>query len=245
MKPYWMTLLLLALPLAAQEKKAEPGPAVQQKLFILKYANPDYLPPLLRVLGANAEPKAELHALAVRATPETMPAIEEAIQRLDVPSAAPQDLELTVYYVIAGQQENPGAGVAPLPPVPKDLDNVVAQLKNAFPFKSYRLLEALTLRTRSGQLAETSGNPYGTNVTQFQINSATVSQDGSTVRIDRLKAGVHRAVPGAGQPPAITYVDLGLNTDVDIKEGQKIVVGRLGMGQDQALFLVLTARVVN
>jgi hypothetical protein len=42
-----------------------------------------------------------------------------------------------------------------------------------------------------------------------------------------------------------TYIDVGLNTDIDIKEGQKAVVGRAGLERDKALFLVLTAQVVQ
>ena len=44
---------------------------------------------------------------------------------------------------------------------------------------------------------------------------------------------------------AFNYQNLNMNTDLDIKEGQKVVVGRFGISHDQALFLVLTARVVN
>jgi hypothetical protein len=36
-----------------------------------------------------------------------------------------------------------------------------------------------------------------------------------------------------------------LNTDVDIKAGQKVVIGRHGINREQALFLVLSAQVVN
>jgi hypothetical protein len=38
--------------------------------------------------------------------------------------------------------------------------------------------------------------------------------------------------------------NLGLTTDVDIKEGQKVVIGRMGIGKDQALFLVMTVKIV-
>ena len=31
--------------------------------------------------------------------------------------------------------------------------------------------------------------------------------------------------------------NLGIQTDLDIKEGQKVVVGRLGISHDQALFI--------
>jgi len=37
---------------------------------------------------------------------------------------------------------------------------------------------------------------------------------------------------------------LGIQTDLDIKEGQKVVVGRLGISHDQALFLVMMAKVL-
>ena len=174
-----------------------------------------------------------------------MAAIEDAIKRLDVPPPPPQNIELTVYYLIGG--DNEGTGNA----LPKDLDSVATQLKNAFPFKAYRLLDALELRTRNGQGGDGSGSPgpnaagLGATVTQFHMNSASVSQDGSSVRIDNMKAGVKLPVAKSTTEGGYTYVDLGVNADVDVKPGQKVVVGHLSMGQNQALFLVLTARVVN
>jgi len=42
-----------------------------------------------------------------------------------------------------------------------------------------------------------------------------------------------------------SFRNLGLDTDIDIKEGQKVVVGRLGIERNQALFLVLTAHIVQ
>ena len=40
------------------------------------------------------------------------------------------------------------------------------------------------------------------------------------------------------------YIDLQMQTDLDIKEGQKVVVGRLGLSHDQALFLVMMGKVL-
>ena len=255
MKPA-VILLLAFLPLAAQEpKKADTPPVnLEHKLFILKYADPGKLQGLLQVLGANAVPNSELHAIAVQAKAESMPAIEDAIKRLDVPSAVPQNIELTAYYVVGGPDENTPGG-----PLPKDLDSVATQLKNTFAFKNYRLLDVIELRTRTGQGADTTGsagvaNGLPTATTQFRIASGTVAADGTTIRIDRLKVGVRLPVlagsflsgPGGATIPAqYEYRDLGLNADVDIKEGQKVVVGRIGLSKDQALFLVLTARIVN
>jgi hypothetical protein len=37
---------------------------------------------------------------------------------------------------------------------------------------------------------------------------------------------------------------LEMATDLDIKEGQKAVVGRLGLSHDQALFLVMMGKIL-
>src|ERR1700727_3016050 len=92
-------LLTVGLCLAAQDAKktdkteAPKKPQVQ-RLFILKYADPSQLMSLLSVFDAKVRQNAEMHALAVEATPEAMRAIEDAIQKLDVPSAMPKNIEM-------------------------------------------------------------------------------------------------------------------------------------------------------
>ena len=256
MKRILFALLLIALPLAAQEAKKEDekitaqaaAPSVQ-KLFLLKYADPAKVADLLRVFNASVSLNSDMHALAVKTTPgPSMAAIEEAIQRLDVPSAASKNIEMTAYLLIGGET----AGTEPSA-MPKELDSVVAQLKNAFAFKSYRLLDILALRTRVGQRASNSslGRPIqvdmGTSsappTTQFRINSAGIGSDETTVRIDglNLQSRIPVATSGQGQ---FVYQDVGLQADVDIKQGQKVVIGRVSVAES-ALFLVLTAQVVN
>lgn len=248
MKRFLLALLLLALPLAAQEeKKAEVKPSVTvQKLFVLKYADPQSVRNLLEVFHASIDFNRDLHVLAVDATPETMAAIEDAIKRLDIPSAAPANIDLTVYLVVGHEGESAGVGA----PVPKDLDSVVSQLKNAFAFKSYSLLDTLALRTRTGQQASTTSSggavPYGNNnlaavITSLRINTASVGSDGSSIHISNLDAGIKMPVPNSN---GYNYQDLGMRTDLDIKEGQKVVIGRLGISKDQALFLVMTAKIL-
>lgn len=245
MKRHLLTLLLLAVPLAAQDV-ARPAPAMIQKLIPLKYADPRTVSEMLRVFEGQVIFNTELHALAVKASPQTMQAIEDAVARLDTPTAAPKNIELTIYQVIGSDGEGLNGG-----PLPKDLDNVIPQLKNAFAFKSYRLLDVLTLRTRSGQRASTESSggfmQFGTVtkavITMFQINSSSIGADGSTIRLDQIRSGTK--IPVENNPGNYSYQDLNLNTDLDIKEGQKVVVGRMGINREQALFLVLTAKVVQ
>ncbi len=253
MKRLLFALLLMALPLAAQEAKkedqksnAQPAEPRVQKLFLLKYADPVQVANLLRVFNATVSPNSDMHALAVDATKPSMAAIEEAIQRLDVPSAAAKNIEMTAYLLIGGESAGTEAGA-----MPKELDSVVAQLKSTFAFKSYRLLDTLALRTRVGQSASTNstgrGTPIGQNTpavtTEFQIRSAGIGSDETTIRIDRLNLNSRIPVQtGSGGQFGVNNV--GLQADVDIKQGHKVVIGRVSVGES-ALFLVLTAQVVN
>jgi hypothetical protein len=249
MKRLLLALLLTALPLAAQDdKKPEPKPApTVQRLFMLKYADPQSLANLLRVFHATIMPNQDMRALAVDASVEAMPGIEDAIKRLDIPAAAPTNVDLTVYLVVGHELESPAGSSA----LPRDLDNVVTQLKNAFAFKAYSLLDTLELRTRTGRQASTSSSGGAVQVggnlqpvtTSVRVVSASIGSDGSTVRVDGLNASIKMPIPGPGNPQ-VEHENYVISTDIDIKEGQKVVVGRLGISRDQALFLVMTVKIV-
>ena len=253
MKRVLLVLMMWMVPLGAQEQKTEAQgkpefhPIIQtpnvQKVFILKYADPENLRILLSVFGGGLIPNFEMHALAVTAQPATMQAIEDAIARLDVPAAAAKNLDFTIDLVVGTDAESPGSAS-----VPKDLEGVIAQLKAAFPFKSYRLLDILTLRARAGKRAATQSSGgtirYGQNdgrvSSDITINSASLGADGTTLHLDGLKCFITYGPPTRDELRHLT-----LQTDVDIKEGQKVVVGRMGMESEQAMFIVLTVKVVQ
>ena len=249
------TLLLavaLALPLAAQAPNppnnqaaapaAKPG---AQRVFILKYADPLTIADMLRVFGVMVVANPETHAVAVATTfPDVLNSVEDAINRLDVPTSAPQNIELTAYYVIGGNTNSPLGS-----PFPKDLESMGTELTNTSALKNFRLLDALTIRMRAGQGADTAGSAGQVAggspviVTGLRVRTATVSPDGASVRIDRLNAGVKLPVAaGGGQ---YTTSDLNFNADLDVKAGQRVVAGRVGMTKDQSLFVVLNARVAK
>lgn len=247
MRRWLLAVLLIALPLAAQETKKEESksPQIVQKLIMLKYADPENIVNVLRVFGAPMTPNRETHTIGIATNPQTLQAIEDAIARLDTPAAAPKNIDLTMQLVL-GSDLDAQAGA-----LPKDLESVVTQLRNAFPFKSYHLLDVLTIRTRTGQRAGTdsSGGSIGPGTggrlvtSSFNVNSSSIAPDGTTIRLDGLRCS--SKIPhdlGNGQ---FQYQDLSMNTDVDIKEGQKVVVGRQGINKEQALFLVLSAKVVQ
>ena len=256
MKRLCIAVVMSALSLLAQ------GPAQQRvsKLVPVKYADPNSLSNLIRMFGVEVQIGGQggfgtpLKVLGIAGSPDAVAAAEAAIHQLDIP---PRNIELTVHFVVGSDQANL-AGNA----VPQDLRDVIAQLKSTFAFKEYRMLDVLTLRTRSGSPAETSGilnNASAPRLSVFSIRSATVSEDGGTVRIDRMHAGlripmINRAAAAAaaagtgvadGNFGKVEYRDTGIDQDVDVKEGQKVVVGRSSLeGPEKALFLILTARVI-
>ena len=135
--------------------------------------------------------------------------------------------------------------------IPKDLDSVVTQLKNTFPFKNYGLGDVITFHTRTGQMVRTTSSGGSVQIgsrpipviTQLSINSIALQSDGNTLRVERLNAQFRVPQPTNGPTSdAFQYIDLQMQTDLDIKDGRKVVVGRVGLSHDQALFLVMMGK---
>src|SRR5206468_6983974 len=82
-----------------------------------------------------------LRLLTVRAPKEIMPAIEDAIKRLDVPTLS-KSAELTVYVLMASDRLDPAMPNS----LPSTLQPVVNQLKNVLSYKGFQLLDTLFAR---------------------------------------------------------------------------------------------------
>ena len=238
MRRVLIAALLMVGPVMAQTETPQATEKVQ-KLVMLKYADAQAIQNLIRMFYVDVSVNVQMKVIGLSGTKEHIAAAEEAIKQLDVPSAAQKNIELTVYFV-TGTDQDKGFGN----PIPQDLQSTVAQLKNTFPFKNYGLLDVLSIRTRSGVGAETSGQ-YGLLFTQFKVRSASLDGDGSMIRLDGLHAGLRN--PTTDLSGKTTYIDSGISADVlDVKEGQRLVVGRSSMnGPEKALFLVLIAKVIN
>jgi hypothetical protein len=231
-----MTVMLLAAPLLAQQ----PAERIT-KLVKLNYVDPRAIQNMVGMYGVSVNLNDSMKVMALNGSPSNVAAAEAAIKQLDV---APKSIELTVYFVVGGDNAQQLSGA----PVPADVRDVITQLKNAFTFKEYKVMDVLTLRTRSGSDAETtgilnSGNPP--RMSQFSIRNVTVGDDG-TIRIDRMHAGLRIPLARPSEPGKSDYINSGIDQNVDVKEGQKVVVGRSSLeGPEKALFLILTAHVIQ
>jgi hypothetical protein len=233
MKRIVLWAVLIVAPVAAQTPIT--------KLVTLRNTEPRAIESMLQMFGVHINSNNQMKTMAISGTAENLAAAEAAIKQLDV---APKNIDLTVYFVVGGDQPNLMGGA-----VPQDLRDVITQLKSTFTFKEYKMLDVLTLRTRAGSSAETSGILNTNNpprMSQFSIRNTTVSEDGTTIRIDRMHAGLRIPVGGLSAQKNVDYINSGIDQDVDVKEGQKVVVGRSSLeGPQQALFLILTAHVIQ
>jgi hypothetical protein len=199
---------------------------------MLKYADPRHVADVLSVFGYGIRADRDLHVVAVSAPAEAMSAIEDAVKRLDVPTAAPKDIDVVVSLMVASEQ--PSAGGSP----PPEMQPVAAELKKIFSYKSFRLLDSILLRTQPGNKATADG-VIGDSKTQYrfdvQPSAVTEGPDGRLIRLDNLNLSLRLA----GDHEA------GIRTEITVREGQRAVVGKSNMGLGRSLILVVTAKVTE
>ncbi len=233
------------------------------KIIEVRHADIDRLRAVLTgIFQGDFKGDRTFRAMIVRAPADRMPAIEDAIRRLDQPPPAPSPLknvELTAYLVVASEQAGSASNL------PTELQPVIKQLRSTFSYQGYRLLDTLVLRTREDSAAEVSGVPPHTSekpgapppVYNFRFKSARVTSDekGRVIWLHEMRLGARvpiatTTVGGTGTNPVVNkqyqYMDTGIAADVDIREGQKVVVGKANIeGPDKALFLVVSAKIAD
>src|SRR6185437_11991153 len=173
----------------------------------------------------------------------------EAIKRLDVPPAPVQDIEVTAYLITASM----GPNTESAPPLPDGLNAVLTQLKDLFHYRGYRLLDSLVVRSLSGSSGSVDGvtsapdsSVHAKTMYSFSFGKATLlGEKDRTIHLQGLRLDLRS--PYSSGPSQIQYASSGIRTDVDIREGQKVVVGKASTasGGDGALILVLSAKVVE
>ena len=148
------------------------------------------------------------------------------------------NVALTVYLVSGMAQAQPSGKDE----VPQDLAETLQQLRGVFTYKSYRLLEAVTLRGRNFSGAEVQGAlPDLTNY-DFSYKTARISPEPPRiVHLDGLRLRISSRARADRQPDTIALVA----TDLDVQEGQKTVVGKSAVNATDAIFLVVVAKILD
>jgi hypothetical protein len=219
-------------------------PKTVRKLIQLKYVSAGQIHSLLRNYAGGRDWSMEsddrLHTIAVRGTTEMVTTIEDAVKKLDV---APLDFELTVYLISSSAQ--------PGDQLPEALAWTAKQLHGVFNYKGYQLLDSFVLRGRDGQGTNSpGGSAEGTiknSTYTFRYNRASVLEGSpKIINLQNLNLQIRMPSGSRNEKGQIEYKSTGLNSDIDIRDGQKVVVGKSDVNNGESpLILVVTAKVVE
>jgi hypothetical protein len=203
----------------------------ETRIFPVRYVDLQQLTNALSMFRAKMQSSQELHVISVRAPKEIMPAIEDAIKRLDVPQPR-KEAELTIYVVVGSDQPEPPSAI------PSSLNTVINQLRGVLAYKGYKLLDTLLARGTTNQfggatslsgslvLSETVKPSYNFR-TRFQIENDGKS---ASLRLNEMQFSLQ----GSG-------MSAGVSATVEIPQGQQVVVGKATLA-DKALILIMSAK---
>lgn len=214
-----------------------------------------------RLTGVEVIRESSLNVVALTGPTNRVLEAEALLKRFDVPEAAkqeaPRQLQFTVYLIEAGNASTEaGAGAAT---IPSELQSAVEQMRSAFAYKEYRLLDTLLLTGQSGtrNLMMNGLLPVQPDMpreSQYNIDIVrpTYVESAKAITVEEFRLGLRLpyfvGVPGdkSSTPPPIQYFDAGLRTKLEIREGQKMVLGKLNKGHsERTIFVVVTAKAGN
>ncbi len=215
---------LLTLFAAAALCRAE---EMVQKVLDVKYASMIDAVQLARTFNVNAQILGR--TLAVSGSAAAIDAVELGLKKIDIPGAR-ANVDLAGYILQASDRASEPTGA-----MPDGLEAVVKQLRALFQYKDYRLLDSFALRGESGASGGGAGILAGLGNYTYQYRVLTVTGDKErTIQFQDFKFVLARA----------SFPTQVIETSVDLKEGQKVVIGKTSMA-DSPLILVITARVVD
>ena len=249
--------LVLAFVSASFAQQPAASPAANQpegvsermfktRVFEVKYRNPQSLHNALYNLGSGFKGSAmsansEFKTLTVRDFPENIATIEEALKRLDIPTAPRPNIELHIHVLLAS---NAGGTATE---VPAELKDVLTQLRGTLNYRNYELaasiVQRLTETPRSLQGSGTTelpstnpGTPNSTMPYEYSLHNVSLVQNAtgaSSVQIDDFTFVTMESQQRAK-----------VQTALNLRDGEKVVVGTATI-RNRALVIVLTAKLIK
>jgi hypothetical protein len=185
--------------------------------------------------------------MIVGKTPVYVAEAEALLRKFDVPETRTpsKTLEYTVYLVGAYTESTPPRGG----PMPAELDSVVKEMRAAFAYKALGLLDTIPVRVTQNGITDYSGilpiGAVGISTKHFykvHIDSPQVQEDGKSVSTRSFAFTVE--VPAAST--GLKAGESGIRTDLTVREGQKVVLGKIRLDDQNtsAVFLVVTVKVL-
>ncbi len=242
---------------AAQEKEARGAPKTT-KVIELKHIHPSQVEELMGSAGVKVRRTRTraLPVVTIEGDPDAVLAAEHTIRELDIPrmgtsAEGSENIELVIHLLGANGPEVPPNTVAA-----GQLEAVVKELQDKFPYRSYRLFETAALRLEGRTRSMVSGllpgfapetpNPATYNF-GVRLTDVSVRKGERWIKLGEL--GLNLRIPivtGTGDNPSFHYQDIQIQTEITVREGSTVVVGKTGVqGSIRSLFLIVTANVVE
>ncbi|MBC8167754.1 MAG: hypothetical protein H7Y20_18025 [Bryobacteraceae bacterium] len=193
------------------------------------------------MLPGQATYSTDLKSVLFRGSPEAIVAAEALLKKFDVPqnpeaTKANSTFQFRIYLVEASPDEGQSGAT------PSDITSAVDQMKKNFQYKSYRLLDTLLMQSKANGVSEVSGILPSTGVPlTYEMSQGGSSVDeNKTILIRSFKFVMHFPVKVSEGSSQMSRASI--HTDLTIRQGQKLVVGKLSKDQSRnAMFLIITA----
>lgn len=254
----FLAALLLLTPVAAsaqeiQSEGSDPR-SMTQEILEIEHADVRALARVLNVFPIDVSAHPELGMITLHGNREDVAAAAAAARRLDLPPKPSATVEVTAHVLGGSRDRDLGGGV------PAPLEEVAGQLREVFGYQGVRLLDSLLIRVRDqgdglvrGVISPGPDEPDLPYLFGFNKISLVNGDDARQVRVDGLVFEVRVGppdppAPSEGQNPPRARGDVvHLQTDIDVREGQKAVVGKAasGHGDREALIVVIEVRVTE
>jgi hypothetical protein len=213
------------LKLEAAEKAARDSWVV--KMFPVKNLEYNHNYGALCIFRVEVVPQMALKMVQVRAPREMMPAIEEALKTLDVPSPTlpppykARGVEITAYVLVAAERAvDPG-----WMPIPKELERVAAQIKTLLPNETLFLADTVIARGMERSAIGING------ATSFQASSVSIRDNPEVISLNNLNVSSNGGA---------------FTTTIEVPVGTQVVVGKASstLAPRKAVVLVLTGKIL-
>jgi len=200
---------------------------------------------ILGMLGLQIRLKPDINAIVLRGHDSNdIDTALRLIEALDVPPEPGRAVEITVFVVAASKDGTENVGIT------AGLAAAVDQLRTLFGYRGFELLDTVFLRVLDTHGGRVEGGlvldapPPGVVRVGYELtfNRAEIIPRGDDERLVRLDGLTFELNGTDGGEIQRAY----LKTDVEIREGQKAVVGKsTPRGVDDTLILILEARVLD
>jgi type II secretory pathway component GspD/PulD (secretin) len=203
---------------------------------------------------AIVSPSAELRAITLSGSEETVNAMESMIGELDVPPPepmAPAIFEITVdfIYLTSGASQKPEDQREP---IPDRLNAVVRELSYNFHYRNYQLMDSIVLVNTEQQGGSSSGSTGFSGVpVEYRMTfakSSLIEDKYKTVRLSDLKMSLKYQYyvkdDAQGGKGHAENRETSFNTNLDVRPGQQMVFGKSGF-MGNAIIAVISVKIIG